>query len=163
MQRQGWCAGAEHGLMCWREFKSSSGSNCLSPWPPAIFCVSVNFTHTHLCMHVHILSLSPPPHTCSLANRPFSIAILLYLWADMFYPSVDVTDRPLPPYLTAQVQLPGGQWAVIPHSPVSCHEMATSSPQKLCLLCFISLVRDPLWVTLLVRSPQMPSPYRSLP
>lgn len=82
-QRQRFCAKTEmvHRRRAWAhvlgtEFKSNSGSNCLSPWPPAIFCVSVNFTHTHLCMHVHILFLSPLPHTCSLANRPFSIAFL---------------------------------------------------------------------------------------
>lgn len=98
-------------------FKSSSGSNFLSPWPPAIFCVSVNLTHTIKFTHARSYFLSLPPHTCFLANRPFSVAILLYpanlLWTDKFHPSVDVTSRPLPPYITAQVQLPSGQWALL--------------------------------------------------
>lgn len=114
-----------------------------------------------------VQSMGLHTHTyVSLTNRLFSIAVLLYLWAGKPHPSMGVTNRPLPPHLPAHVQLPSGQWVVSPHTPISCHENGhQESPKNMLVvwLYFTTLIRDPSWVTLLVRSLQMLPPCRSLP
>lgn len=126
-------------------FKSSS-STAFPPWLPVIFYSSVC---AHLHVHILFPSLPPPPspsHSCCVADRPSSVAILPYLWEGKLHPSVGVTNRPLLPFLSAQVHLPSRQWTVIPSPPVSRHEMKKLPvlPRKKHACCVLPLNRDPL-------------------
>lgn len=122
--------------------------------------------HTHSRSHVHIHT-----HTCtctlSHAHWQLGLSYLQFcLGAGKPRLSVSVANSPLPPALTAYVQLPCGQQAVSPHSPISCCENNHQFSPKNTLVVwleFTSLIRDPLWVTLLIRSPQMSPPCGSLP
>lgn len=153
VQSEGQCVDARHGLT------SLEDGVQIKPW----HLLPLLMAPSHLLCQCE-------PHTQTYTHASWYLGLSQFqfscLRACKLHPSVGVTNRPLPPHLTAHDYLPSGQWAISPHSPITCHENGYQFPQKMMLVAwleFTSLIRDPLWVTLLVRSPQMSLPCTNLP